>query len=307
MPGYRRAPSVAVPCPAPAHDVTPSVLRPLTVREALRARAADPAAVVVAGGTAAMISLNEGARPAALIDLSRLVELRAIDRGESVVRIGATVTYTRVIDELAEPLPGLAAAARTIAGRQVRNRATIAGALVVGDPSGDALAALVAADAELELAACDRPPRRVRVEDFITAPGHTVLRADELVVALHVPVAAGPVAYAKAGARNAMARAVCGVAAALDPGRRAAAIAVVGASARPVRARAAEALVASEAPWTAPARLEPAWLTAVGECISAAVGGCADDRGSAEYRAHLAGVLGRRALARAWGSLECAR
>ncbi|MEA2157252.1 MAG: hypothetical protein QOE11_3392, partial [Solirubrobacteraceae bacterium] len=272
--------------------MTPAVLRPRTLHAALRARAADPAAVVVAGGTAVMVQLNAGARPATLIDLSLVEELRAIGRDGAAVRIGAAVTYTRVIEELAGPLPGLAAASRTIAGRQVRNRATPAGALVLGDPSGDALAALVAADARLELAALGREARSVRVHDFISGPGSTLLAPDELVVALVVPVAPGPVAYAKAGARNAMARAVCGVAAALDPGRRMAAIAVVGAGPRPVRARGAEQLFAAQAPWAEPgAPLEPGWLAEIGERIAGAVEGLADARGSAAYRRQLAAVL----------------
>jgi CO/xanthine dehydrogenase FAD-binding subunit len=275
----------------------------MTLPAALAARAADPAAVVVAGGTGVLIELNAGARPDTLIDLSLVAELRAIDRGGPTVRVGAAVTYTRVIEELAEPLPGLAAASRTVAGRQVRNRATLAGALVLGDAAGDALAALVAADAEIELASARRGSRRIAAGDFITAAGATVLAPDELVVALVVPVATGPVAYAKAGARNAMARAICGVAAALDPARRAAAIAVVGAGALPVRARAAEELVAAEAPWDRRGALEAGWLAEVGERIAAAVDGVADARASAAHRRRLAGVLGRRALGRAWAGL----
>jgi CO/xanthine dehydrogenase FAD-binding subunit len=284
----------------------PTVLRPMTLPAALAARADDPAAVVVAGGTGVLIELNAGARPQTLIDLSLVAELRAIDRGGPAVRLGAAVTYTRVIEELAEPLPGLAAASRTVAGRQVRNRATLAGALVVGDTAGDALAALVAADAEIELASQRRGSRLVGAADFITAAGATVLAPDELVVALIVPVAPGPVAYAKAGARNAMARAVCGVAAALDPARRAAAIAVVGAGALPVRARAAEELVAAGAPWGRRGALESGWLTEVGARIAAAVEGVADTRASAAHRRRLAAVLGRRALGRAWAGLGAA-
>jgi CO/xanthine dehydrogenase FAD-binding subunit len=276
----------------------PTVLRPETLRAALDARAADPAAIVVAGGTGVMIALNAGARPATLIDLSLVDELRAIDRSGPGLRLGSGVTYTTVIEELAEPLPGLAAASRTIASRQIRNRATPAGALVLGDASGDALAALIVADARIDLASSPDGERRIRAEDFITGAGETVLAPDELVVALVLPAATGPVAYAKAGARNAMARAVCGVAAALDPARRTATIAIVGAGPRPVRARAAEELVAGEAPWSEPAALQD------GERIAAAVVGVADVRGSAAYRRHLAGVLGRRALGRAWAQLE---
>ncbi len=149
-----------------------------------------------------------------------------------------------MLERHAGELPGLAAAARTVASRQVRNRATLAGALVLGDPSCDALAALGAAQAEVEIHGPDGR-RTVAADAFVTAPGACDLRPDELVTALLVPVADGPVAYAKAGARNAMARAVCAVAIALHPSRRTATACVVGAAPTAIRPSVAEALVAA--------------------------------------------------------------
>jgi CO/xanthine dehydrogenase FAD-binding subunit len=271
-----------------------TILSPRTLDEALAARAAHPAAVVVAGGTGVLIELNRGAEPEALVDLSRVAGWRAVERDGDVLRLGAGVTYTQVIEQLAGPLPGLALAARTVASPQVRNRGTLAGALVLADPSGDALAALGAAGAQLEL----RGPggaRRVAADAFITAPGACVLAPDELLTALHVPVADGPVAYAKAGARNAMARAVCGVAVALHEAGRRASVCVVGAAPAAVRPRAAEALVAEA--WDA---LDDAAVARFGQLVAAAVDPLPDVRGSAAYRRHAAGVLARRALRRAW-------
>jgi CO/xanthine dehydrogenase FAD-binding subunit len=241
---------------------------------------------------------NRGERPGTLLDLSAVAELRKVEDGDPL-RLGAAVTYTRQLEDLAEPLPVLAAAARTIASRQVRNRATLGGAVAIADPSGDILAALVAAGSEVELASASGV-RRVPVADFVTGPYACDLRGDELITAVHVPRAAGPTAYAKVGARNAMARAACAVAVVLDPPRRAASIAVAAAGPTPLRATAAEELVAAEAPWDGEGELDGSWLARVGALVAHATRPRSDRRGSEAYKRHAAAVLAGRALARAW-------
>jgi CO/xanthine dehydrogenase FAD-binding subunit len=256
------------------------VTQPTTVTDVLVARAEAPGATLVAGGTGVLVEMNAGRRPSGLIDLSRVTELAAVEDDGSVVRVGATVTYTRVIEELGDRLGGVAAAARTVGSRQVRNRGTLGGALAIGDPTGDALAGLLAADAEVELAG-PAGVRRAPVADVAIGAG-------ELLTAILVPIADGPVAYAKAGMRNAMARALCGVAVALRPARRSVAIAVVGA--RAMRAHEAEALFAREAPWDGGAP-DADLLRRAGESVAAAV---------APIPPHMAATLTRRALERAW-------
>jgi CO/xanthine dehydrogenase FAD-binding subunit len=277
----------------------PAVVQPLTLEEALQARADAAEAVVVAGGTEVMPFRNRGERPGPLLDLSRVEELRRVEGG----RLGAAVTYTRVLEELAGRFPVLAAAARTIAGRQVRNRATLGGALAIADPSADILAALLASDAEVELASTEGV-RRLPAADFLTGPYECDLRPGELIAAAVLSgEAAGPAAYAKVGARNAMARAACAVAVTLDPGERLATIAVAACAPTPVRAPAAEELVAAEAPWDAPGDLDPGWLTRVGALAAEATRPRSDGRGSAAYKRHATGVLTGRALRRAWREL----
>ena len=248
-----------------------------------------------------MVGRNAGRAARPLLDLSRVRGFADATRQDGVVRLGAGVTYTQIVEQLEGPLPGVAAAARTVASRAIRNRATLVGALVLADPSADVLAALVAAEAQVEL---EGPAgvRRVDAGAFVLGPGRADLRGDELVTALLVPEATGPVAYAKAGARNAMARAVCGVAVELDPARRAVRIAVVGASPMPVRAHAAEALAAEVTAWDR----APMALAEIGALVAGAVDPDGDARGSAAHRRHVAGVLARRALARAWAQLEAA-
>jgi CO/xanthine dehydrogenase FAD-binding subunit len=241
---------------------------------------------------------NRGERPGPLLDLSRVAELGRVDEGDPI-RLGAAVTYTRQLEELAEPLPVLAAAARTIASRQVRNRATLGGALAIADPSGDILAGLVAAGADVELASASGA-RRLPVADFVTGPYACDLGGDELITAVLVPRAAGPAAYAKVGARNAMARAACAVAVVLDLPRRAASIAIAAAGPTPLRASAAEELVGTEAPWDEGGELEPGWLGRVGALVAQATRPRSDGRGSVAYKRHAAAVLAVRALGRAW-------
>jgi CO/xanthine dehydrogenase FAD-binding subunit len=255
---------------------------------------------VVAGGTGVLVELNRGALdPAALIDLSACDELRAQRREGDTVVLGALTTYTDILERHADTLPGLAQAARTVASRQIRNRATIAGALVLGDPSGDALAALGAAGATVTVARDGAPPRAVDAVDFVTGPGLCALRAGELVVSIAVPVADGPVAYAKAGARNAMARAVAAVAVALHPGARSGSACAVGVAPTAIRPSVAEDLLAAD--WD---RLDdPATARRFGALVAAAVDPVADARGSAEHRRHITGVLARRALTRAVAAL----
>jgi CO/xanthine dehydrogenase FAD-binding subunit len=271
-----------------------TVLQPRTLDDALAARAAHPDATVVAGGTGVLVDLNRGVEPVALIDLSRVAGLRDVTREGDSVRLGAGVTYSDVLDRHASALPGLAAAARTVASRQIRNRATLAGALVLGDPSGDALAALGAAEARVEVRGrCGS--RTVAADAFVIAPGACDLQPDELVTALLVPVADGPVAYAKAGARNAMARAVCAVAIALHPARRIATACVVGAGPTAIRPSVAEDLIAAS--WDT--LDDPATAERFGALVALAVDPTPDARGSVAYRRHIAGVLAARALRRA--------
>ncbi len=252
----------------------------------------------MAGGTEVMPARNRGERPGPLLDLSRVAELPAVGGGP-VLRLGAGVTCSRLIDELADVVPILAAAARTVASRQVRNRATLGGTLAVADPSADVLAALLAAGAEVELASAGGT-RRVPVAAFLTGPFACDLAADELVTAVHVPAASGPAAYAKVGARNAMARAACAVAVVLHVESRTAGIAVAAAGPTPLRAPAAEALVAAQAPWERAGDLDAGWLAEVGALVAGATEPRSDRRGSAAYKRHAAAVLAGRALARAW-------
>src|SRR3954447_5694856 len=126
--------------------------RPHTWAEALEIKYRLPEAIPVQGGTDVLVDLNfRRLRPEHLLDLSAIEEIRDIERAGDTVRIGAGVTYSRLM-AFGEPrLRSLATASRTVGSVQIRNRATIAGNLGTGSPAGDAHPPLLALGAEVEL------------------------------------------------------------------------------------------------------------------------------------------------------------
>src|SRR5215216_5349758 len=158
-------------------------LQPAGWDEALGAKAAHPEALPLWGGTDVMVDMNFGrARPEAILDLTRVDDLTRWDRDNGTLRIGAGVTYTRAIDELADELPGLAIASRTVGSPQIRNRGTIGGNLGSSSPAGDCHPPLLAMGAEVEVAST-AGSRRVPVAEFFTGPKKSALGPTELICA----------------------------------------------------------------------------------------------------------------------------
>ena len=125
------------------------VLQTDSWHEALELKAAHPEAVPIAGGTDLMVELNfDRIRPRAILDLTRIAELTEWGPENGRLRVGAGVTYARLIAELGDRLPGLAIASRTVGSPQIRNRGTVGGNLATSSPAGDALPPLFASDAE---------------------------------------------------------------------------------------------------------------------------------------------------------------
>jgi CO/xanthine dehydrogenase FAD-binding subunit len=284
------------------------ILQPDTWREALEMKAANPAALPIAGGTDVMVELNfDRVRPAAMLDLTRVPELTDWSRENGRLRIGAGVTYTRLIAELGTELPGLAIASRTVGSPQIRNRGTVGGNLGTASPAGDGLPPLYAADAEVEVAST-RGTRRIPIVDFVTGPKRTSLAADELIAAFVTPAAGGPQQFAKIGTRNAMVIAVCSLALALWPEERRVTACIGSAGPTPIRAREAEAFADGVLAdlWDVPDPLPESALHRFGELVEAAARPIDDVRGTAGYRHHALGVLARRTLSWAWKEHRCA-
>jgi CO/xanthine dehydrogenase FAD-binding subunit len=274
--------------------------RPETLAQALEVKAERPHAVPLAGGTDLMVELNFRHRqPAAIVDLTAVPELAEWGPENGRLRVGAGVSYTRLIEELGERLPGLAIASRTVGSPQIRNRGTVGGNLATASPAGDGLPPLYVSGAEVELVSV-RGTRRVPVAEFVTGPKRTCIEPDELIAAFELPAAAGPQQFAKVGTRNAMVIAVCSVALALWPDERRVGVCVGSAGPTPLVAAAAEEYIAGALDWDGRGPIAEEALARFGELVGAAARPIDDVRGTARYRSHAVGVLGRRTLQWAW-------
>src|SRR5256712_7306425 len=279
-------------------------LQPTTWHEALEMKAAHPEALPIAGGTDVMVEINfDRQRPAAVIDLTRVAELEEWSSEGSMLRVGAGVTYTRIIDELSDRLPGLAMASRTVGSPQIRNRGTVGGNLGSASPAGDAHPPLLASEALVELASTTGSRRLPARECYI---GHkrNAMRKDELIAAFLVEPAKGPQQFSKVGTRNAMVIAVCSFAIALDEERRQVGTGIGSAAPTPITAGEAESFMDGELDeggfWETPAELPPNALVRFGELVAAAARPIDDVRGTAAYRRHALAVLARRTFAWSW-------
>ncbi|ARF77686.1 FAD binding domain-containing protein [Kitasatospora aureofaciens] len=281
-------------------------LRPATWDEALAAKAEYPTALPIAGGTDVMVELNfDVHRPSAILDLNRVTELTEWTNDGSVVRLGASVPYARIISELSGPLPGLALAAHTVGSPQIRNRGGVGGNLGAASPAGDSHPALLAAGRDVHVeAASVRGTRLIPIDEFYVGVKRNCLEADELIRAVHVPVADGPQQFSKIGTRNAMVIAVCAFGFALHPKNGTVGTGIGSAAPTPRRAVEAEeylqGVLAERGLWESGELLGTEVVQRFGELVKAAASPIDDVRGTADYRRHALAVMARRTLTWCW-------
>src|SRR6059036_142673 len=162
------------------------------------------------------------ARPPALLNLNDLPELRGWSRQNGTVWLSSGLTYAEAMERpLAEALPALAEASRTVGGPQIRNRGTIGGNLGTASPAGDALPPLLVCGAEVQVVSV-RGERRLPLDEFIVGPKQSVLAEDELILGVSVEATDGRQTFMKVGPRNAMVIAVVSLAVRVDGELRAA-------------------------------------------------------------------------------------
>jgi CO/xanthine dehydrogenase FAD-binding subunit len=258
------------------------VVTPHSLDEALRVKSEHPDAVPIQGGTDLMVELNfDRRRPEVLLNLNEVGELRAWSRDDGTLRLGSALTYGEAMESpLADLLPALAEASRTVGSPQIRSRGTIGGNLGTASPAGDALPPLLVEGAEVVLAGV-RGERVVALEDFLVGPKGNAADPDELITAVRVAPSGAPQTFMKVGPRNAMVIAVCSLALVAD--RERGEIRASFGSCGPVAG-----LVSCPIDDAA----------ALPERVTAAAAPIDDVRGSAAYRLHALGVLARRALER---------
>jgi aerobic carbon-monoxide dehydrogenase medium subunit len=262
-----------------------------SVEHAIELLGGDEDAKLLAGGHSLIPAMRiRLARPSRLVDIGRLVELSYVRDAGTTLAIGALTRHKALRDDplLQEHCPIVATAAGEIGDPQVRARGTIGGSLAHGDPASDLPAVMLALRAEMVIRGSGGE-RRVPAEEFFTGVFETAVAPGELLVEIHVPKLAHSTgwSYVKYG-RRAQDWATVGVAAVVrhDNGDVAeATIGLTNMGLTPVRAAGAEeALGQGASAADAAAR------------IAEGTKPPSDTAGSAEFRHHLATVLGRRAI-----------
>jgi xanthine dehydrogenase small subunit len=161
----------------------------------------------LAGATDLYVELNFGTlKPRSFLDLWGLDELREISlRGDTLV-LGSLTTFAALMHSplVTARLPMLVEAAGLVGGIQIQNRGTLGGNIANASPAGDSLPILAAVDAILVLRSAEAE-RRVPLTEFYTGYRKTVLRPDELIIAVEVPPVDGTQFFRKVGTRAALA------------------------------------------------------------------------------------------------------
>jgi len=259
-----------------------SFVKPQSLAAAVETLKKRPEAKALGGGQSLIPVMKLGlASPSDLVAVAGLSELRGIKvEGQELV-VGAAMTHAEVAEsaEVKKAIPALAELAGHIGDAQVRNRGTLGGSLAHDDPAADYPAAVLALGATV---VTDR--RKIPADAFFQGLYQTALAADEVITAVRFPIPE-KAAYAKFP-HPASKFALVGVMVAKGPaGVR---VAVTGAGPSVFRQADMEKALAGK--FAAEA------LTAV--AVKSA-GLNTDPFGSAEYRAHLIGVMARRAVAAA--------
>ena len=160
---------------------------PGTLAQLLVARAAQPKAQLVAGCTDVGLWVNKMHKQFdAVIDVTRVAELRRIEQRGGDLVIGAAATLQEAFTALLRDWPELKTFAARFAGLPVRNSGTLGGNVSNGSPIGDSMPLLIALKSRLVLASV-RGEREMPLEDFYTGYRQNLLAADEVVAFIKVP------------------------------------------------------------------------------------------------------------------------
>jgi len=257
-------------------------IRPATAEAAIEAlNGADDGQFMAGGQTLIPVLKQRLAMPSDVIDLGGIDDLVGIDVDAGTVSVGAMTTHAAVAAsaEILSAIPALADLAGTIGDPHVRNRGTMGGSVANNDPAADYPAAVVGLGATIHT-----NHRAIAADEFFTDIFETCLEDGELLTKITYPIP-DKAAYVKF-ANPASRYAVVGVFVSLSDGE--ARVAVTGAG--PCVFRVAEMERALSADFSA-AAIEG--ITVSDDNLNT------DLHASAEYRAHLVGVMAGRAVAKA--------
>lgn len=264
------------------------VVKPKDLSEALRylAEGGKP----LAGGTDLLVAIRKGQeRPALLVYVGELPELRILREGEEGLEVGAALTHDEILSHPAtERVPILREVLRTIGSPAIRAMGTLGGNLVTASPAGDSLVALYLLEARVRTVGPEGE-RELPVFEFITGPRRTALKPGELVRSVFLPYPPGQPHsfFRKVGRRRALVIAVVSLGALVwvkDGQVERARLALGSVAPTVLRPREVEEGLVGRP--TAP----EAWEELV-PVLSAATQPISDLRASAEYRRKVAGRL----------------
>ncbi len=267
---------------------------PTTLDELAAWRTALPDAWIWAGGTDLGLKVTkDGARPGTILSLDRLSAVQEVrDTDDGGLRIGAAAPYADMLNRLARIAPDLAGYFRRLGGAQIRNLGSVGGNLATASPIGDSLPALIVLDATVELIGPDGR-RQVKADRFVTGYRETVMAADELIAAVHLPAPAPGSRFAGYKIAKRVDQDISGVSGCFrivverDGTLAEARAAFGGVAPRPLRANATEAFLTGK-PWT----LETA--RAARSAVLDDISPISDMRGTADYRKSVAANLVER-------------
>ena len=256
---------------------------------------------LIAGGTALVIMMKQRLlSPACLISLRSLSGLKGIAQKNGGLQIGALVTHSELETSslIRRRLPLLAETYHYVATRRVRNMATVGGGLAHADPNQDPPPTLIALGATAKVTSANGS-REVPLETFFTDYYETILKPEEILTEIFVPVlpTGSGGAFLKFLPRTADDYATVSAAAVvtLDRAKKTikdVRIAMGSVGTTPIRAKEAEAVLRGQP-------VKPEGLQEAAEKAKQAVDPVSDFRGSAGYKKEMAGVFVRRALAKA--------
>lgn len=294
-PADRFAAAIAAPRPPLPTVALAGYFSPTSVSAALALKLQHPDAVWINGATDLGVNLSRGQTLApAFIALDRIAELQAIELGDDSLRIGASVSLTRIEHELHGLFGALDDMLPWFAARQVRNRASFGGNLGSASPIGDLLPILLALDARIHLRGA-QGERSVAADDFFLDYRKTTRADDELIVAVSLPRKAQQItASYKVAKRQSDDISIVAACFALQRDARGCVselrMAYGGVAATPQRALAVEEYLRGKT-------LDDATVSAAGERLRAAFTPLSDHRASADYRRELCANLFARFVA----------
>jgi carbon-monoxide dehydrogenase medium subunit len=273
-----------------------------TVEEAVSALAAGTNAQAVAGGTDLLLEIQQGRRAPihTLVDVSRIPELNRLEQDGNHLIIGAGVPVACIVTHplVLRHARAVSEACRLIGGPQVRNTATLGGNVAHALPAADGMIALVAIDAQVEIAG-PQGRRAAPILSLFQGPGHNTLLPGEILVHFLLPLR-GPgegSAFARVMRPQGVALPILNMAVWLarkDNTVASARIAIGPAGPVPRRATEVEELLTGQS-WS-----EALVSTALERLRATARFRSSPRRANADYRHHLGGVLLEDVLATAW-------